>query len=100
METLVVRGPDPVKFQGGGDTRLIEKSLLHFLLRLLRCIHLRKSQLPSLLGYFSSAFLHAGIQLQPRQEWSCRCCWWPGSQAGWFSSEGTWAASRTSPSLA
>lgn len=65
METLVVLGPDPVKFQEGGGTFLIEKSLLHFLLRLLRCIHLRKSQLPSLLGHFSSAFLHAGIQLQP-----------------------------------
>lgn len=64
METLAVPGPDAVKFQGGG-TCLIEKSLLHFLLRSLRCIHLRKPQLPSLLGYFDSAFLHAGIQLQP-----------------------------------
>lgn len=64
METLTVSGPDPVKFRGRG-TCLIEKSLLHFLLRSLRCIHLRKSQLPSFLGYFDSAFLHAGIQLQP-----------------------------------
>lgn len=59
-----VLGPDPVKFQGGG-TGLIEKPLLRFLLRLLRCFHLRKSQLPSLLGYFDSACLHAGIQFQP-----------------------------------
>lgn len=58
METLVVWGPDPVKFQEGGGTCLIEKSLLHILLRLLRCIHL-------FLGYLGSAFLHAGIQLQP-----------------------------------
>lgn len=64
METLAVPGLDPVKFQGGG-TCLIEKSLLRFLLRLLRCFHLRKSQLPSLLGYFDSPCLHAGIQLQP-----------------------------------
>lgn len=61
----LVQGPDPVQFQEVGGACLIEKSLLHFLLRWLRCIHLRKSQLPSLLGYFGSAFLHAGIQLQP-----------------------------------
>ena len=102
-ETHVVRGPDPVKFQGGGGTCLIEKSLLHFLLRLLRYIHLRKSQLPSLLGYFSSAFLHAGIQLQPGRNRAAVAAGGlarPGSKAGWFSSEGTWATSRTSPSLA
>lgn len=62
---LVVWSPDPVKFQEGGGACLIEKSLLYFLLRWLRCIHSSKSQLPSLLGYFRSAFLHAGIQLQP-----------------------------------
>lgn len=55
---------DPVKFQGG-DACLIEKSLLYFLLRWLRCIYSSKSQLPSLLGYFRSAFRPAGIQLQP-----------------------------------
>lgn len=60
MKTLVQR-PDPVQIQEVGGARLIEKSLLHFLLRLLRCIPLRKSQLPSLLGYFGSAFLRAGI---------------------------------------
>lgn len=68
----LVSSSDPVKFQEGGGACLIEKSLLHFLLRLLRCIYSRKSQLPSLLGYFSSAFLHAGIQLQPSTNGAAR----------------------------
>lgn len=91
---LVVWSPDPVKFQEGGGACLIEKSLLYFLLRWLRCIHSRKSQLPSLLGYFRSAFLHAGIQLQPGRSCSVAARW-PGSWAGWLSSQGAWAASRT-----
>lgn len=86
-DPLLIQGPDPVKFQGGGRGCLIEKSLLHFLLRLLSCIHSRKSQLPSLLGYFGSAFLHAGIQLQPGRNGALCCCWWPGLQARWLSSE-------------
>lgn len=58
-------GPAGDPCYSGPRSCLTEKSLLRFLLRLLRCIHLRKSQLPSLLGYLDSAFLHAGIQLQP-----------------------------------
>lgn len=78
METSL-KGPDPVTFQKGGGGCLIEKSLLHFLLRLLRCIHSRESQLLSLLGYFglhpcmlASSYSPAGM------EPPC-CCWWPGS---------------------
>lgn len=62
---MTALGIDPVNFQEEGGSWLIEKSLLYFLLRLPRRIHSRKSQLPLLLGYFSSAFLHAGIQSQP-----------------------------------
>lgn len=62
---VVVSSSDPIEFQEEGGARLIEKSLLHFLLRLLGCIYSRKCQLPSLLGCVSSALLHAGIQLLP-----------------------------------
>jgi hypothetical protein len=58
--------------------------LLHFLLRMLSCVHSHKSQLPSLLGYFSSAFLHAGTQLHSPAEMELLCSAAGGLALGWM----------------
>lgn len=79
-DPLEWKGPDPVKFQGGRGVCLIEKSLLHFLLRLLSCIHLHRSQLPRYLriSVLHSCMLASSYSL-PGTVLLCCCCWWLGS---------------------
>lgn len=78
-DPLEWKGPDPVKFQAGGGVCLFEKSRLHFLLRLLSCSHLRRSQWPPYLriSVLHSCMLASSYSL-PGTGLLC-CCWWLGS---------------------
>lgn len=66
----LVWSSDPVKFQKGGGACLIEKSLLHFLLRLLRCTY---SANPSchVTWVFQFCIPACWHPVTARQEWSC-----------------------------